>query len=81
MLSERSNHLLLTFDVPSYFRCAGTGLSLNMYAITSTMMPARAIIAESMGGSGSGLAAVTVRGSMKGITAEPSIQIPKIAVT
>ena len=52
-----------------------------MYAITSTMMPARAIIAERTGGSGSGLAAVAVRGSIKGITDEPSIQIPKIAVT
>jgi len=52
-----------------------------MYAITSTMMPAKAITAESMGGSGSALPTKAARGSMKGITAEPSIQIPKIVVT
>ncbi|MFW9926925.1 MAG: hypothetical protein ACFFDM_09175 [Candidatus Thorarchaeota archaeon] len=52
-----------------------------MYEITSTIMPAKAIIAESMGGSGSELAAVREYGSIKGMTDAPSIQKPKIAVT
>lgn len=52
-----------------------------MYAITSTMNPAKAIITESMVGSGSELAATLERGSNKGMLAEHSIAIPKIVVT
>ncbi|MFW9861704.1 MAG: hypothetical protein ACFFET_05385 [Candidatus Thorarchaeota archaeon] len=55
-------------------------MNLNTTAIRSTMIPAKAIIADSMGGSGSGLPAVTVRGSKKGIAAEQNIQIPKMVV-
>ena len=51
-----------------------------MYEITSTMIPANAIIAESTGGSGSALAVVREYGSKKGMTDEPSMQIPKTAV-
>jgi len=64
-----------------FYLFAGTGLSLNMYDITSAMMPANAIIAENSGGSGSPLPVVAVRGSKKGIGVAQRIQIPKIAVT
>ena len=70
----------MSFSVLSHFQFAGTGLNLNTTAIRSTMIPAKAIIAESMGGSGRALPAVTVRGSKKGIAAEQSIQTPKIVV-
>ena len=53
---------------------------LNTIEIKSTMMPAKAIIVESMVGLGSAPPTYAVRGSKKGVPAAHSIQIPKIAV-
>jgi len=47
-------------------------------AINSTMRPARAMIPESMIGSGSALPTKAVRGSNKGMPAAQIIPIPKM---
>ena len=52
-----------------------------MYAITSTMMPAKPIITDCMVGSGSELAAVLEYGSNNGMGDAQRIQIPKTVVT
>ena len=60
---------------------AGTGLCFSITEITNTMRPARAIIMDSVVGSGSEVPTYTVRGSNSGMPAAHNKPIPIISAT